>query len=54
MERYLTTTEAAMKAGVTVATIHNWIRKGYLGDVCKQSVFFWFGFRHSPPMNIAF
>lgn len=38
MERYLTTAEAAMKAGVTVATIHNWIRKGYLGDVYKQSV----------------
>lgn len=38
MERYLTTAEAAMKAGVTVPTIHNWIRKGYLGDVAKQSV----------------
>lgn len=38
MERYLTTIEAAKRAGVTQSTIYNWIKKGYLGDTNKQYV----------------
>lgn len=39
MTNMLTSVEAAAYAGVTVGTIHNWIKKGYLGEsLQKQNV----------------
>lgn len=38
MDNFFTTTEAAQHAGVSVATIRYWIKKGYLGNCAKQTV----------------